>query len=179
MLKTGIRNKNLNEKAFQCKCCVKLISRKHKKVGSMRTSTRHWMNVKINVTLRNKLKTTSMQLNLAMEEFCFFPNALIGLCCSAYKRLTLSGPRRQLFWRRFELHNSPADWTIELFKPFTHSTRLLVEIEKTFFVLGFELSVRDVTSGGVFVFLTNVFRACGFFWNPRYHPSLYSPWSTF
>ena len=71
MLKTGIRNKNLNEKAFQCKCCAKLISRKHKKVDSMRTSTRHWMNVKINVTLRNKLKTTIMQLNLAIEEFCF------------------------------------------------------------------------------------------------------------
>jgi len=53
---------------------------------------------------------------------------------------------RQNFGAGLQRYNSPADWARKLFKPFADSVRLLVEIEKNFFVLGLGFSGRYVTN---------------------------------
>jgi len=49
-------------------------------------------------------------------------------------------------------HKSPATRARELFKPFTDSASLLVDIEKKIFVFGLAFAGENFTSGGVFAF---------------------------
>jgi len=49
-------------------------------------------------------------------------------------------------------HKLPAPRARELFKPFTDSASLLVEIENNFFVDGLAFAGGNVTSGSIFAF---------------------------
>ena len=80
-------------------------------------------------------------------ENCSNPQRIRHFRYSIFLLLTLFVPPQPLFVRVcnfLQLHNSPADWARELFKPSTDSISLLYQTEKNLFRFGF--GVLCVTS---------------------------------